>query len=251
MSSLFGLFFHSLLMSKRSSLLRRRLEPADFPIPLCLCSMSAVAGNVLFSYSVTTSSLPMALLGRVLVGFGSAECLNRQLLSTVLGPESTNAEASRLAKMSMLAIPVALLLGSLLDVRVPERLGFSQLTDAMSSNTTTPDRESNVSSMTVPDIQPFRPPPPSYVPLLSLESVGYVMAFAWLIHLLGMIGYYEVPKPLRKVTSSGSKSPKEEEFDSDIEKQLQHVKNKSSFGSAETNPFISEEIGHRDGTLTF
>ena len=74
------------------------------------------------------SSLGIALTGRFLVGLGSAEILNRQLLPTVLPQESVNTEAASLAKMSMITIALALALalgiGSLVDIKVTDRSGF-------------------------------------------------------------------------------------------------------------------------------
>ena len=277
-SSLVGLLFHTLIQSKRNSLLRKRLEPNDFRIPLCVCSASALLGNLLFSYSITKSSLRMALVGRLLIGFGSAESLNRQLVSTVLAPESINAEVARLVKMCMSTIPVALLLGSLADIKVQDKVGFEYrrdsamlplLSDAMLPITPTSAPENNVSFSNnvsfaaVPPVQPFLPPLPLYAPTIvplgqrslftlkiSLESSGYVMAFLWFIHLIGMIWFYDVPKTTRKVSrNNGLKShmTQEEDFDSDTE--TQPAEKKSPFESSKSNPFISEEIGHRDGTL--
>lgn len=221
----------------------------------------------------------MALVGRLLIGFGSAESLNRQLVSTVLAPESINAEVARLVKMCMSTIPVALLLGSLADFKVQDKVGFEYrrdsamlplLSDAMLTITpvSAPEENisfaNNVSFATLTPVQPFLPPLPLYAPpivplgqrslftlKISLESVGYVMALLWFIHLIGMIWFYEVPKKARKVPrNNGLKShmTQEEDFDSDTETQPAEKKS-SIFESSKSNPFISEEIGHRDGTL--
>ncbi len=274
-SSFVGLLFHCIILSKPNSLLRKRLEPADFRMPLCLCSASALVGNILFSYSVTKSSLQMALVGRLLVGLGSAECLNRQLPPTVLAPELINAEFSRLAKAYMTTVPIALLLGSLADIKVqesmdyyyqPEKNKLSLIANAILSFAPTAVPPSNVSLATVPAVQPFLPPLPLYAPpivprdqrslftlKISLESIGYVMSFAWFVHLVGMVWFFEVPQTTKKISpKNGLKSrvTQEEDFDSDTENdKLQPTAKKSSFESSETNPFILEEIGHRDGTL--
>ena len=249
-SSLVGLLCLSLFMSKRSSPLRRRLVPNDFRLPLLLLGLGALVGNILFSYSVRNSSLRMALLGRLLIGLGSAEILRNPLLSTILAPESINAEASRLVKMGTLTIPVTLLLGSLVDAPL---LGFPPLLNATLSSTPTP-------LFTTPTQAPaavFIPPvlPLGKYSLLSLESVGYLMAFAWFIHLLDIVLNFNVPRTTRQLPSNGSKSPMAQEspvaqefYDSDIEKQAT-PKKLSYDESTETDPFISKEIGHRDGTF--
>jgi hypothetical protein len=263
-SSLVGLFFHSLILSKHNSLLRRRLKPVDFRIPLCLCSASAVVGNILFSYSVTISSLRMALVGRLLVGFGSAECLNRQLLPTVLAPESINAEISRLATASMSTIPIALLLGSLADMKVQERMrsyyqpqknSTSLIANAMLSIVPTVP-PGNISLVTLPAVQP---PLPLYAPLnvprgqrslftlkISLESIGYVMSFAWFVHLLGMVWFFEVPQTTKKISQKNrlkSHMIQEEDFDSDAENdKLQPATKNSLLESSDTNDGTLEKL---------
>ncbi len=96
-------------------------------------------------------------------------------MSTVLAPESINAEVAQLVKMCMSTIPVALLLGSIADIKVGDRVEFYyQCKDAMLplfsdvvlSITPTSAPENNISSATVPPVQPFLPPLPLYVPTI-------------------------------------------------------------------------------------
>ncbi|KAL7542428.1 hypothetical protein ACHAXR_011769 [Thalassiosira sp. AJA248-18] len=264
-SSIISSFIHTLLISKPNSFVRARTEVANFRVPLLFCSCCAVAGNILYSCSLSKASFGMALVGRILVGFGSAEVLNRQLLSSVLPQESVNTEAASLAKMSMITIAVAFIFGSLVD-KAEDRTGFAfkpgnvlpVLADSMqSTNRPSPTPTREISLVTIPAAQPFPPLPldpraPSIMPftrhnIFSLESIGYAMAFAWLIHLIGIIFFFDLPKSKRKTEDREpvyndtmvSHTMQEEDFDSDTET---HQENNPS---TETNPFMTSTAAQR------
>ncbi|KAK1740900.1 SPX domain-containing protein [Skeletonema marinoi] len=85
---------HALLASKRKSFTKKHLDVSFYRIPLIVSALFPLIGNILYSLSVKKKSLEMALVGRLLVGLGSAEVLNRRLVSTVLPKESVNAEVA-------------------------------------------------------------------------------------------------------------------------------------------------------------
>ena len=246
-------------MSKPKSFIRKRVDAADFRLPLILCSMAAVTGNILYSYSLTLQSFGLALFGRLLIGFASAEVLNRQLLSTILSHESINREVAKVAKKSMVTIALALLFGSLVDIKVHDKTGFALrsksgiplLADAIGTTTPSPMPATNgITIVTVPDIpQPFLPPLPldpalpfNEESLFSLESIGYVMAFAWCIHLIGLVFFFDLPKKQRKSEEEAHEDTlqlstmPEEDFDSDSENEQQNL-------------FMSTQESHGDGTF--
>ena len=203
----------------------------------------------------------MALVGRFLVGFGSAEILNRQLL-TILPQESINTEVASLTKMSMVTTALALVFGSLVDIKVKE--GLPLLAEPMLSIMPSPTPAINM-TLLIPAAQPFLQPlpfnplTPSIMPFgqhslfIPLESIGYVMSFAWFIHLVGMIFFFDLPKSKRRaeretVYSDEKKfhTTQEEDFDSDTETNEQE-KN-PPHASTETNPFLSDDT-QGDGTF--
>lgn len=200
----------------------------------------------------------MAVISRILVGLGCAEVLNRQLLTLILPQESINVELAKMAKLSMLTIPMSLLFGALIDIKVNDRRGFvnqrdnliPMLADPLLTTMPSATPVDSIALETVP-AQPFIP---AFVPnmpfgqrnLFTLQSVGYVMAFAWFVHLVGMIAFFHPPKSRRKREREAPRVmeslAQEEDFDSDTEQ--------SPFISTETNPFIaSEKMGHGDGTF--
>eukprot|EP00554_Chaetoceros_debilis_P008935 CAMPEP_0194105894 /NCGR_PEP_ID=MMETSP0150-20130528/6008_1 /TAXON_ID=122233 /ORGANISM="Chaetoceros debilis, Strain MM31A-1" /LENGTH=1264 /DNA_ID=CAMNT_0038793885 /DNA_START=23 /DNA_END=3814 /DNA_ORIENTATION=+ len=54
----------------------------SFKSALIFSSLTPVFGNLMYALALTTKSLKLAIAGRMLVGLGSAEVINRQLIST-------------------------------------------------------------------------------------------------------------------------------------------------------------------------
>lgn len=293
---------HAVLASKRKSFTKKHLDVSFFRRPLILSALFPLIGNILYSLSVKRKSLEMALIGRLLVGLGSAEVLNRRLVSAVLPKESVNAEVASLVKKSMFAVTAGLLLGALVDVQVrkhPGRnlYGVSDLMLEGSINTSTNDTQNATSlildtsnatlvngsivviSNTIADpfsssespsphnigtqqpFLPFYPLNPSLMPfgyhrLLSLESVGIVMACLWFFQLVTLLFSFDVPSRKDELVTNMNNSFEnankldlalEEDFDSDSvgsenAKMSSIHAHKPSFDSMGTNPFASEGL---------
>lgn len=253
-SSLLSLMIHSLILSKRDSLLlsKRNSTLSSFRLPLSICSASALAGNILYSYSLTTASLGMALVGRVLVGFGSAEVLNKRLLSLMHGRESINTEVASLAKKSMIMTALALFLGSM----VGKKKKLSSDADPMLSIMPSPTPLANLTSASGPTSQTFASPI-GWHGFFSLRSIGYVMSIVWAFHLIGMLFFFESPESKRRTERETvhldvlkAHMTQDEDFDSDTETYEQEKNPPDT--PAEINAFMSAntcEITHGDGTF--
>lgn len=308
-------FVHALLASKRKSFAKNHLDVSFFRTPLILSAVFPLTGNILYSLSMKRESLKMALAGRLLVGLGSAEVLNRRLVSTIMPKESVNTEVASLVKKSMLAITAGLLLGALFDVQVRKHTGYNSygLSDLMldpmnmstsdalnatittsiidaanattmsgpinaTMNATVVDPSSSPATSMFPpvphDIEiqqpflPFYPLNPPLIPLgyhrlLSLQSVGIIMALLWLFQLIGLLFFFDAPdrkdELVTNVNNGFQNANKldtalEEDFDSDSAgsekaKITSMHAPKPSYDSMGTNPFVSkglleqEEIG--------
>ena len=221
------------------------MDIADFRLPIILCSIVAMLGNILFSLSLKKSSLAMAFAGRLLIGFGSAEFLNRHLLSTILVQENINTEVARLATKAMIIIPISIVLGSVVGLEIEETptlmipLRTESIQSTFAANTT--------------QSHPYRLAPPFFSlglrTLLPLESIGYVMAVFWCFHLIGMVFFFDLSETQKRTRREPIKpddlqylTTQEEDFDSDNEER-------DVAKLIETNPFISTKIGHGDGTF--
>ena len=291
---------HALLASKRKSFAKKHLDVSFFRIPLILSALFPLIGNILYSLSVKRESLQMALVGRLLVGLGSAEVLNRRLVSTIMPKESVGAEVASLVKKSMLAISAGLLLGALVDVQVRKHTGYNlygfsdSMLDPMNAsasdvfnttitsiidasnativsgsiNTTVADpSSSSAASPPVPhgiEIQqpflPFYPLNPPLMPfgyhrLLSLQSVGIIMACLWFFQLIGLLFFFDAPDRKDEVVTNVKSFENannldmtlEEDFDSDSArsdkaKMTSMHAPKPSYDSTGTNPFASEGL---------
>jgi len=154
-----------------------------------------MGGNILYSYSLTKSSLVMALGGRFLIGLGCSEVLNKQLLSKAVPQETINTEGARLAKKSMITIPLSLLLGSLTDIAIDD-----------GNNDTLLSAEVD-------------PPVDQQHRLFSLQSLGYFVSLLWFGLVVGLTLMYDIPKKRRKRPKSTRSDIQEEDFDSDSEDQ--------------------------------
>ncbi|KAL7454959.1 hypothetical protein ACHAWC_009518, partial [Mediolabrus comicus] len=124
-TSILSASVHALLASKRKSFAKKHLDVSFFRLPLIISALFPLIGNILCSLSVNREDFRMALIGRLLIGLGSAEVLNRRLVSTIMPKESVNAEVASMVKKSMLAMTVGLLLGSLVDVQVRKQNGYN------------------------------------------------------------------------------------------------------------------------------
>lgn len=240
-SSILSLLIHTVLTSKRTSFIKRHIEPADFRAPLIFCGVFALAGNILYSCSINNESLGMAMLGRLLIGFGSSEILNLRLLPAILPQESVNTEIAHLAKLAMGTIPVSLAFGSLIDIKVKTHTNMvPQLSEQTLSAMPSQTPVNNMTLVQAPDSQTsFLQPLPSIfgeASILSLESVGYVMAFAWALHLFGLVFFFDIPKSKAgREDAHHEVKLLEEDFDSDTD----------TYEPVDTNP---EEIG-QNGTF--
>jgi hypothetical protein len=300
-------FVHALITSKRKSFAKKHLDVSFFRAPLILSALFPLIGNILFSLSVKRESLEMAFVGRLLVGLGSAELLNRRLVSTILPKESVNTEVASLVKQSMLAITAGLLLGALVDVQVRKHAGYNiyglnnlildpmkmSTSDPLNATITTSIDGANATTVSGPinatmnatvadpsgspvasefppvphgiEIEqpflPFYPLNPPLVPLgyrrlLSLQSVGIIMACLWFFQLIGLLFFFDAPDrndELVTNANSGFENANkldmalEEDFDSDsagsekAKTKGMHA-SKPSYDSTGTNAFVSEGL---------
>ena len=185
---------HTFYLSKPKSLAKRRVGAATFRLPLMMCASCGSVGNILFARALKSGNFTHTLVGRLLIGFASAEVLNRKMVQLVLSQKALNVEVVRLVRWSMIATSYSLILGGLLSNR------------------------------------PLNPPP---VPapiidrnLLTMNSVSYTMAAIWALLLVALVMIdFDTPfisthtmavnEASRSISESGQQQ--EEEFNSDSE----------------------------------
>lgn len=104
-SSILSCLIQVLYISKRNSFVKQHTEVADYRLPLIISALCPLVGNIIYSYALAYPSVVIALIGRLLIGFGCAEVVNRRLLLVTLPPESINIEVARLVKVRHCHLP--------------------------------------------------------------------------------------------------------------------------------------------------
>ena len=170
-SSFMGAVLHSYLLSKDDTASKLpSAGPFFFRVPLILSALSALAGNIIYADANRHGSLFMAYCGRFLVGFGSAEVLNCNLISKCIPPAGLVSESAKLVKASMIGILVGPLIGTFLAIGE---------TDLMLPN----NEETLLSAR-------------------SVSAPGYFMAGLWFLQICGLLCFFQEPK---KKASSNAK----------------------------------------------
>ena len=111
-----------------------------------------IIGNVLHAIAVSKGSIPLAVFGRFLIGFGSAEILHRQLLSSCLPAPHVVFESANLVHSHVFGVFCGLITG-----------GFLALFDVHVKKTT----------------------------ISSLHSGSYFMAGCWLLHWVNVFRSFQ------------------------------------------------------------
>ncbi|KAL7515326.1 hypothetical protein ACHAXN_013479 [Cyclotella atomus] len=154
-SAIFAAFFYSMWYKSSS-----------FWTALAFSAMCPFIGNIMYSVAITYDSMKMALLGRVLCGFGSAEVVNRQLISACVSYQT-------MTKASALFVSVSA--AALLDL--------------------TQGRDENI------DLKIHLPgsPPGSGLVFDHITAPGFLMAFLWGLQLLSVMLLFDEPERINGI----------------------------------------------------
>jgi MFS family permease len=106
-AALFGAFLYSFWYTQHS-----------FKSALIFSSLCPLLGNLLYSLAVSfhKHGMPMALCGRFLCGFGSAEVVNRQIISTCVSFEKMTRASAFFVAAGAVGMSAGPLLGSIFDL---------------------------------------------------------------------------------------------------------------------------------------
>jgi MFS family permease len=88
----------------------------SFKSALIFSSMCPLLGNLMYSLAVSYHSMTMALMGRILCGFGSAEVVNRQLISACVSFERMTRASAFFVAAGAAGMSIGPLLGSIFDL---------------------------------------------------------------------------------------------------------------------------------------
>ncbi|KAL3772801.1 hypothetical protein ACHAW5_009333 [Stephanodiscus triporus] len=88
----------------------------SFRSALIFSAFCALVGNSLYALAITYKSMKLALLGRVLCGFGSAEVVNRQMISDCVSVQSMTRACAFFVTASALGMSIGPLLAAIIDM---------------------------------------------------------------------------------------------------------------------------------------
>jgi len=88
----------------------------SFRSALVFSAVCPCIGNLLYAIAISYHSLPMALWGRILVGFGSAEVVNRQLIGACVSFQHLTSASAYFVAAGAVGMSIGPLLAALLDM---------------------------------------------------------------------------------------------------------------------------------------
>jgi hypothetical protein len=92
------------------------LNVAPYKGLLIFSAISAIAGNVVQARGITKLSIPIVVLGRLLIGLSAADIVHRQFVVGFLHPSLIVAESARLVQFQAMGLVIGLFLGSLVEL---------------------------------------------------------------------------------------------------------------------------------------
>ena len=150
---------------------------SSFQSALVFSALCPCIGNTLYSLAISYESMALALLGRILVGFGSAEVVNRQLISTCV--------SFRYMTTGAAGMSIGPLLAAILDM--------------------TSGRDTDVDLAL-----PFMPS--GGIIYNHVTSPGFFMSLLWMIELLALVVLFREPKRVNASSSSKKKKANRREL---------------------------------------
>jgi len=153
---------------------------STFQSALLFSAICPCIGNILYSLAISYRSMKIALLGRVLVGFGSAEVVNRQLISA-------SVDFKYMTKVSALFVAagaIGMSLGPLL----------AGILDMVAGRDTEIDIHLNLPGMSKEEGIIYD----------HVTSPGFVMAILWFAEILALVFLFREPKRINVENSTGA-----------------------------------------------
>ena len=154
-SAIFAAFVYSFWYTK-----------STFKSALVFSSLCPLIGNALYSLAISYRSMPIALWGRILCGFGSAEVVNRQLISACVCFDRMTRASAFFVAAGAAGMSIGPLLGSIFDLcagrdhRVDLHLSFLPAGGIIYNHITAP---------------------------------GFFMSTLWLMQLLALLVFFKEP----------------------------------------------------------
>lgn len=102
LSAIFAAFIYSIWYTKSS-----------FKSALIFSAVCPFVGNLMYSFAIAYDSMKMAFIGRILCGFGSAEVVNRQLISACVSYQTMTKASALFVSVSAAGMSIGPLIGEI------------------------------------------------------------------------------------------------------------------------------------------
>jgi Sugar (and other) transporter len=165
-SAMFGAVLYSLWYTRSS-----------FRSALIFSAACPFVGNLLYALAISYKSLPLAIFGRVLVGFGSAEVVNRQLIAACVSFRYMTEASALFVAISAVGMSLGPLMAAILDM--------------VSGRDTKVDIE-----------LPFFPA--GGIIFNHVTSPGYIMACLWMLEMVALVVLFREPERINGILEPSS-----------------------------------------------
>eukprot|EP00562_Extubocellulus_spinifer_P013012 CAMPEP_0178542176 /NCGR_PEP_ID=MMETSP0697-20121206/1923_1 /TAXON_ID=265572 /ORGANISM="Extubocellulus spinifer, Strain CCMP396" /LENGTH=918 /DNA_ID=CAMNT_0020174567 /DNA_START=66 /DNA_END=2822 /DNA_ORIENTATION=- len=178
-SAIFAAFIFSVWYTKSS-----------FRSALLFSALCPCVGNLLYALAISYRSMQVAILGRILVGFGSAEVVNRQLISACVSFRNMTQASALFVAAGAIGMSVGPLLAAILDI--------------------VSGRDIDV------DLElPFLPA--GGIIYNHVSSPGFVMACLWLLEILALLLLFREPERINSGDPASDGGGSMVSFESELE----------------------------------
>lgn len=176
LSAIFAAFFYSVWYTRSS-----------FWTALAFSALCPLIGNLLYAFAITYDSIKIALFGRMLCGFGSAEVVNRQLISACVSYQTMTKASALFVSLSAAGMSIGPLIAAILDMSA--------------------GRDEQI------DLKIHLPgsPPGSGLVLNHITAPGFLMVFLWGLQLACVLLLFEEPD---RINGADNEEKKETKTDS-------------------------------------
>jgi MFS family permease len=148
---------------------------SSFKSVLIFSAICPLVGNLVYALAISYRSLPMAIFGRFLCGFGSAEVVNRQMISTCVSFKQITRASAFFVAAGAMGMSIGPLIAGILD----DTTGRDLLVDLR---------------------LPFTPA--GGIIFNSITSPGFVMATLWFMQLLALFYFFSEPDRINGTTTT-------------------------------------------------
>ena len=197
---------------------------SSFKSALLFSTLCPLCGNLIYGLAISYDSMSMAISGRFLCGFGSAEVINRQLISTCV----SFAQITRASAFFVAASAMGMSIGPLIAAILDDTAGRDFLIDLH---------------------LPFTPA--GGIIFNSVTSPGFVMAIFWFLEFLFLLFFFVEPDRINGAEDDNGTKSTDSETTSLIKTDSGSMDDRAMRNDLMTSSDLLEEISDSDSNDSF